>query len=524
MKARSFLIVLLLAAMWVGCMSGTSSVAKVKVEGGKVEGTIENGIAIFKGIPFAAPPIGELRWKAPQPVIPWKGVLKADKFAPACPQITWSSPGAPKMETSEDCLYLNVWTPAQPRKEKLPVMVWIYGGGFALGSTSSPSYSGEQLAKLGVIVVSVAYRVGALGFMVHPELTAESPGHVSGNYGLLDQIAGLRWVQKNIAAFGGDPSKVTIFGESAGGISVSMLAASPLCKGLFHGAISESGGNFGPVKENDRRDGIQMLKGAEAAGLEFAKRMGAGSLADLRKLDPSKWLNDPMSQMGGFWPNVDGYVITGDQYKLYQAGQFNDVNVIIGTNSDEGAMFVRPAKPEDYQSGIRARFGEFADRVLALYPGNSEAETYTSSADIFREIYFAWPSWAWAKLQSQTGKSNVYVYYFDQQQPASQNSQVKPRGAGHGAEINYVFKHLDQNPDNQFTEDDRQLSDKMARYWTNFAKNGDPNGEGLPQWPLFDEAKPSVMYLNNQPRTGPIPNLDKIQLMEEYFKWRRDNQ
>ncbi len=491
------------------------------VDGGKVEGVLENGMGVFKGIPFAAAPVGELRWKAPQPVKPWKGVLKADKFAPACPQASLAWSGAPQ-HTSEDCLYLNVWTPAKSTQEKLPVMVWIYGGGFAIGNASDPSNYGDVLAKQGVITVNIAYRVGALGFMAHPELTAESNKNVSGNYGLLDQIAGLQWVKKNIAQFGGDPDKVTIIGESAGAISVSILAASPLTKGLFRGAISESGGNFGPVSDTQKIEGGMLsLKGAEQVGLDFMKRMGAKNLEELRKVSPEKWLNDPLSSMGGFWPNADGYVIADDQYKLYEKGQYNDVNILVGTNSDEGAMFVRPVKLEEYRKEVNERFGPFAQRVFELYPANSDAETHDALADIFRESAFAWPTYAWANLQSKTGKSNVYVYHFDRQQPVNPNMPFKVRGAAHADEINYAFGHLDIQQPNQFTDADRKLSEQMVKYWTNFAKTGNPNGNGLPQWPIYQVGKPTVMYLNENPTVKTIANEAQLKLMEDFFRWKR---
>jgi para-nitrobenzyl esterase len=522
MKRSIILIFLPAMILLAACNRPEGPVTLVKVEGGRVEGVVENGITIFRGIPFAAPPVGDLRWRPPQPVEPWDTVLKADAFAPACPQARMPFPGAPEMEVSEDCLYLNVWTPASSSKDRLPVMVWIYGGGFAMGSTSVPTYSGEKLAALGVVVVSIAYRVGALGFLAHPQLTAESDHHVSGNYGLLDQIAGLEWVQHNIRAFGGDPGRVTIFGESAGGISVSMLSASPLCKGLFAGAISQSGGSFGPVSQDKRGDGIQLLEGAENTGLEFAARMGAGSIAELREMDPGQWMDDPLSRMGGFWPVVDRYVIAGDQYRLYEAGRYNDVNVLIGTNSDEGSMFVRPSAPAQYEEHIRQQFGPFADRILEAYPGNTESETYTSLADIFREIVFAWPTWSWARLQTRTGDSNVFVYYFSQQQPASLFSSYKPRGAGHGAEVAYVFRHLAGGGDSPYTEEDLALSEMMARYWTNFARTGDPNGEGLPHWPVFQEGGTAVLYMDGTPHTGPVPNLEKLRLMDEYFSWLRE--
>jgi para-nitrobenzyl esterase len=515
---KLFLLMLVVSAMLLSGSALHGQLTTVNVEGGPVEGTTEDGLAIYKGIPFAAPPVGELRWKPPMPVIPWEGVWQADEFAPQCPQAQFM-PGAPLPASSEDCLYLNIWTPAKSGNDQLPVMVWIHGGGFALGSTNTPIWYGDQLARQGVVVVSIAYRLGPLGFMCHPELSAESESGISGNYGLLDQIEGLKWIQKNIGEFGGDSQNVTIFGESAGGISVSMLCASPLAKGLFRRAISQSGGNFGPVEAGERRDGIQHMKAAEKTGLEFAERMGTQSLVALRNLDPSAWKDDPLAQMGGFWPVADGYVLIGDQYELYDEGKFNDVDVIIGTNSDEGGMFVQPSSPEIYQENIRKRFGLFADRVLDFYPGNTEEETYTSSADIFRETVFAWPSWSWARLQSRTGGSNVFVYYFDQQQQSGLFSPVKPRGAGHGAEIAYVFRKL--NPAQAGTED-LKLSETMATYWTNFARTGDPNGDGLPQWPSFKENQdPQVLYLNSHPSPGPVPNLEKLELMDKYFSWRR---
>jgi para-nitrobenzyl esterase len=257
---------------------------QVKVNGGLLQGVIENGLTVYRGIPFAAPPVGELRWKAPQPAAKWEGVRMADKFAPGAMQGI-----NPPSGKSEDCLYLNVWSPAKSPTEKVPVLVWIYGGGFAVGYTSDPMYSGENLAKKGVVFVSIAYRVGQLGFLAHPELSAESPDHVSGNYGLLDMIAGLKWIKQNIAAFGGDPDKVTIFGESAGGIAVSMLCASPLAKGLFQGAISESGGSFGPTRVTTYPgENMKTLKQAETDGQGFVQKAGASSIADLRKIPADK--------------------------------------------------------------------------------------------------------------------------------------------------------------------------------------------------------------------------------------------
>lgn len=511
----------LLFTICISAAFGQQVITTATVEGGKVEGVMENDVGVFKGIPFAAPPVGEWRWKAPQPVKPWEGVLNADKFAPASSQPTPPWVPTPQV-SSEDCLYLNVWTPAKSTTEKLPVMVWIYGGGFAYGSASDPSNVGDVLARQGVVTVNIAYRVGALGFMAHPELTAESDKKVSGNYGLLDQIAGLQWVKKNIAQFGGDPDRVTIFGESAGAISVSMLAGSPLAKGLFIGAISQSGGNFGPAAETRIEGGMSVLKNAEQIGVDFMKRMGANNLAELRTMSPEKWFTDPQaSSMGGFWPNADGYVIVDDQYKLYEKGKYNDVNILIGTNSDEGAYFVRPIPLAEYEKLITARFGPFAARVMKLYPAKTDDETRMALADIFRESAFAWPTYAWANLQSKTGKSDVYVYYFDRSQPEYPNMPFKIRGAAHANEINYVFGKLDMQQPNGYTAEDRKLSEQMVKYWTNFAKTGNPNGEGLPQWPVYKKGTATVMYLNENPQAKPIANEEQLKLMEDFFKWKR---
>lgn len=523
MKSLFSLITVLLVMALSGCTGDKLSEATVTLKDGVIQGKVEDGIAVFRGIPFAAPPVGELRWKAPQPVEAWDGVLMADRFAPAPVQTGAEWMGDIKM--SEDCLYLNVWTPAGSAREKLPVMVWIYGGGFSNGATSGLLYNGGNIARNGVIFVSVAYRVGAAGFLALPELSAESENGVSGNYGLLDQIAGLKWVQDNIEAFGGDPARVTVFGESAGAISVSILCASPLTGGLFTGAISESGGSFGPVSDS-RGMGEYMLSlgGAEQMGVEFAERMGADNLAELRAIPYENWLNDPLSRMGGFWPAADGYVIAGDQYNLYEEGKYNDVNVIIGTNSDEGSMFVQPMEPEQYAAMLKLRFGPMADRALELYPGSDQLEVYHSLSDIFRETAFAWPSYAWARLQSETGKSKVYAYYFDEYRPEPfyPNGPV-PKGAAHAAEMPYVFGYIDRNTPAGPTPEEQALSDIMIKYWTNFAKTGDPNGGSLPFWPVYREGEETVMYLKGaDPTPISLPNTEKIKFMEDYFKWLRE--
>jgi len=304
-----------------------------------------------------------------------------------------------------------------------------------------------------------------------------------------------------------------------------MLCASPLARGLFSGAISESGGSFGPVSDSRGMGEYSVsLKGAEEAGVKFEERMGVNNLEELRALPFEKWLDDPLSQMGGFWPAVDGYVIAGDQYKLYQQGKYNDVNVIIGTNSDEGSMFVQPMDPPQYANLIKLRYGPLADKALELYPGNDRMEVYHSLSDILRETLFAWPTYAWARLQSETGKSKVFVYYFDQfrAEPLYPDGPV-PKGAAHASELAYVFGHLKQNPAAEVTDEEQALSDVMIKYWTNFAKSGDPNAEGLPEWPLFRDGEVTVMYLKgDMPHPVPVPNLDKIQFMDKYFEWLRE--
>lgn len=486
---------------------------QVKVEGGVIQGLVTEDLTIYKGIPFAAPPVGELRWKAPQPVEKWEGVKQTIEYAPAPFQ-----GGNPPSGKSEDCLYLNVWTPAKSSNEKIPVLVWIYGGGFSFGSTSEPVHNGEHLARKGVVLVSIAYRVNQIGFLAHPELSAENPHGVSGNYGLLDMIAGLEWIQKNIAAFGGDPGKVTIFGESAGGIAVSMLCASPLAKGLFHGAISQSGGSFGPTRPTTYPgENMKTLKQAEAEGEDYMQKAGKTSIADLRQMVadslPSGW------GMGSAWPIVDEYVIPDDQYKLYEAGKYNDVPVLIGYNSDEGLSFTRTQDPQEYIAGVQQRYGRFADDLLKAYPVG-ETTVPKTARDLARDAAFGWQTWIWARLQSRTGKSGVYLYYFDQHPDFSNDPARADHGSPHGVDVAYVFQHLDASRP-EYSESDGVISDAMATYWTNFAKYGHPNGEGVPEWPKFSDANPVVMHFNQTPKIGSVPSAESLEVLDAYFRWRR---
>lgn len=490
--------------------------AQVKVENGILQGTYENGLTVYKGIPFAAPPVGDLRWKAPQPAAKWNGIRMADKFGPGAMQGI-----NPPSGKSEDCLYLNIWSPAKSPKEKVPVLVWIYGGGFAVGYTSDPMYNGENLAKKGVILVSIAYRVGQLGFLAHPELSKESSNHASGNYGLLDMIAGLDWIKKNIAAFGGDPDKVTIFGESAGGIAVSMLCASPLAKGLFNGAISESGGSFGPTRPTTfPGENMKTLQQAEAEGQAFVQKAGVASIAELRKI-PADKVPSGFGMAGG-WPIIDGYVIPDDQHNLYEAGKYNDVPILVGYNSDEGASFSPPKTPEDYIAAVQKRYGRFADDLIKAYPVGSSTVPKTAR-DLTRDAAFGWQTWAWATLHAKTGKSKVFYYYFDQHPDYADTSKRFGYGSPHGQEVAYVFQHLDKSkPD--ITNTDFAIADAMSTYWTNFAKYGHPNSKGVPAWPAFSNAKPTVMCFAKTPHTGPVPSEESLKVLDAYFKWRRTSE
>jgi para-nitrobenzyl esterase len=519
-------ICMLGVALMLASIAAAQAPEPVRTRAGMVQGTTQDGVTVYKGIPFAAPPLGDLRWRAPQPPAAWSGVKAADKFAPACMQVPISMPalGIDTVQVNEDCLYLNVWTPAKSANDHLAVMVWIYGGGFTIGGTSIGQYDGMNFAKKGVILVSIAYRLGAFGFMATPELSAEQGGH-SGNYGLLDQIAGLKWVKQNIAAFGGDPNRVTIFGESAGGISVSMLSASPLAKGLFQGAISESGGNFGPEKHGDDTEGganMISLATAEKNGTAVLSKLGVKSIAEARKKSAEDVLKNSNTGLGGAWPIFDGYVLLGDQYKLYESGKYNDTPVLIGTNADEGALFVPSTTSAAYQKSIHDGYGEYADKIFAAYPGDTDAHALRSSRDMFRDATFAWPTWAWARLQAKTGKGKVYVYYFNHRPPYPEAPQFKDWGASHGSEIQYVFGNFPASA--KVSDADRAASEQISSYWVNFAKHGDPNGADLPKWPAFTDANQQVMEFDDPSKAVPVPNIEKLKALNGYFAWRRSQE
>lgn len=478
----------------------------VRLDNGSISGIAGSSpeMRIYKGIPFAAPPLADLRWRAPQAATHWDGVRKTDKFGPVCMQ---NSAGPNAQLASEDCLYLNVWTAAKSATEKRPVMVWIYGGGFNGGSASVPDYDGEALAKKGVVVVTFNYRLGAFGFFSYPELTKESDRRGAANFGLMDSVAVLQWVQKNVAAFGGDPKRVTIFGESAGAAMVADLMATPQAKGLFQRAIGESSswttGSIGRMT---------TLAQAEQAGVKMAEALGARSLAEMR----AKPADAVLKAGRGPGPVVDGFMLPEDVGMVFAQGKQNDVPLLVGSNRDEGTFFLQATTSEAFTQQSQHRFGDLSDSFLKLYPASSNDEANASALTAFRdEVGFVMRNWA--RLETQTGKSKAYVYYFIHEPPVVPGSRGggRGRGATHTAEIPYVFQNQGARP---WTDVDRQLSDTMSSYWVNFAATGDPNGKGLPKWPAFDSKKnPNPLVLGDKVEVGPSLTPSQLALYQTYY-------
>jgi para-nitrobenzyl esterase len=477
--------------------AGKSPSPQVKTGAGVVEGKTEGKVHAFLGIPYAAPPVGNLRWRPPAPAANWTGVRKATEFGPRCMQgrvfedMVFRDRGP-----SEDCLTLNVWAPAGARN--LPVMVWIYGAGFVAGGTSEPRQDGQNLAKLGVVVVSMNYRLGILGFLALSQLSAESENNASGNYGLLDQVAALKWVQQNIAEFGGDPGNVTIFGESAGSFSVSAQMASPLAKGLFQKAIGESGGAFAshslPFQRREEREQ------GDAKALEAT--VGVTSITGLRALTARTLLDGALKKVEGrtpvsFSPDVDGYFLPEPVPAIFAAGKQNDVALLAGWNRDERKFAVSGAeKPTaaTLRATAEKEFGPQAEEFLELYTANSNAEALRSLEDFAGDGFIAFSTWKWMEAQKATGKQPVYRYRFDQSLPSA--GMPDGLGAYHSAEIEYVFGTQDSKG-YPWREGDRKLSELMEKYWTNFARSADPNGPGLPKWPAYaGDSGWEVMHLS----------------------------
>jgi para-nitrobenzyl esterase len=501
------LVILLYAVTALATAQNPTTPRPIQIESGKLLGVLtpDQKVIAYKGIPYAQPPLEDLRWRPPQPVGKWKKVLFARDFGPHCLQ----SGGYPDMVfhdsgASEDCLTLNAWAPfnAKPDRKSplLPVMVWIYGGGFQTGGTSENRQTGEFLAHRGVIVVSMNYRLGIFGFFAHPELTAESPNHASGNYGLMDQAAAIAWVRRNIAAFGGDPANITIFGQSAGSSSVSALMASPIAKDLFAKAIGESGAEFpGPGRSLPTREQ------AEQSNVAWANRaFGSSKLFFLRMLPANELLDAALSNTNPaprFGPVIDGFFLPDTLPHIYADGKQAHIPLLAGWVANES----RPDTPQTADSftvQAHIHFGPDALKFLALYPASTDAGALRSAAD-FATDQSAFPTWSWLEAQTKSGNAPVYRYFFDLPSPGDRNHPVA-MGAFHSDDIEYVFGSLDSRPGMAIRPEDRALSELMQQYWTNFAKTGNPNGDPanpanstLPAWPAYTPAANyPVMHLD----------------------------
>jgi para-nitrobenzyl esterase len=501
---------------------------QIKTDRGVVEGALTNKdqVRAFKGIPFAAPPVGKLRWQPPQPAAKWKGIRPAKDFGSHCIQSTSSAdmvfhdPGP-----SEDCLTLNVWTPADAKPGSLPVMVWIYGGGFLSGGTSESRQDGQFLAARNVVVVSMNYRLGIFGFFELPELTAESPHHASGNYGLLDQTAALAWVKENIAAFGGDPANVTIFGESAGSISVSAQMASPLARGLFTKAIGESGGAlYGSGPATPTREFAEQRNAAFDQAV-----FGNANLADLRKLTADNILKAATAKITPppphFGPIVDGYFLPDSVPNIYAAGNQAHVPLLAGWNADEarGQALLAKTKPTaaSFAATAQTDFGDNAQKFLALYPATTDDEALVSAGDYAGDHFIDYSTWRWLEAHAATGNAPVFRYRLDLGSPGDKNHKAI-LGAFHSDDIEYVFGTLDSRPEAVWRPEDRKLSDQIGAYWTNFARTGDPNGPGLPHWPTYNAAgnegaQWQVMHLDATSEAKPDTKRDRYLFLDSIW-------
>ena len=505
-----------IAALAVALPLAAALPQPVRTADGPVSGVAgaDGSVLSFKGLPFAAPPVGELRWRAPQPPASWSAVRKADQFSASCIQNIveerkpWTHEYMAHNAISEDCLYLNVWTPAKSAGEKLPVYFWIYGGGNVEGSTAVPIYDGENLARRGVVVVTINYRLGVFGFLAHPELTKEA-GH-SGNYGLLDQRAALQWVQKNIAAFGGDPGNVTISGQSAGSGGVHNMVASPLTRGLFHRAITESGSGY--VANN----AATTMADAEKDGQKFAAAKGAANLKELRAKSPQSLmaaLSDGSSS--AFRPVIDGYYLPIEANAAYVQGKQNDMPELTGMNRDERSSEADyGTKPMSaFQQAMQQRYGHDAAAFFKLYPNGTQEQSGNSQKASFRDSGLV-SMYMWARQRGKSAKSKAFTYYWTHPEPGADSARY---GTHHTAEVPYVFNTLNQSQ-RPWAEQDRKLSDLLGAYWVNFMKNGDPNGPGLPVWPAFSAASPVTMELGD--KSGPRPVVDpaRLEFWEAYLQ------
>ena len=480
-------------------------VNRVKIDAGLVSGktTDDQLVKVFMGIPFAAPPLGDLRWKSPQPVHSWDGIKACNTSpasamqAPPKPFMCWSKEFmAPESPLSEDCLYLNIWTNAKSDVDKLPVIVWIHGGAFTGGSGTVPLYNGEGMARKGVVFVTINYRLGIFGFLAHPDLSAESENKTSGNYGILDQIAALKWVKQNIAAFGGNPDNVTIAGQSAGSFSVNVLVVSPFAKGLFHKAIAQSGGMFGKNMMLG-----QSLQDAERAGVKLTQKLGLTSIAQLRTIKADSLLKI----QGRFGLTIDNILLPPPS-ETFTAGKQNDVPLLTGWNADDGVSFGPAPTAEPFRENAKKQYGEKAELFLKLFPANTDDEA-KQSQKLISQLNFGWNNYTWARMQNVYGTGKAFLYYFKRVPPGEPNY-----GAFHSAEFGYAL-HTLKFWDRPFTAIDYKLEEAMSSYWANFAKSGNPNGNGLPIWQNFGVNRPVIMELGDQIKSAPLMHQDQLDFL-----------
>ncbi len=513
------------------------------VESGRIVGAFgrDRAVRVFRGVPYAAAPVGALRWRPPRPPARWDGLRPAKDFAPCCVQ-----PPRPRGSISdfgverddEDCLYLNIWTAADEPEEKRPVMLWIHGGGFSYGSGALPLFDGEGLARRGIVLVTINYRLGPLGYLAHPELTGESAHGSSGNYGFLDQVEALRWVRDNIAAFGGDPGRVTIFGQSVGSSSVSCLLASPLAKGLFHRAICQSGGSVGPLG-NPGGGSMQTLAVAEKRGVEFIAALGARSIDEMRhksareiQLPPPEAMSDPWKMTpanqrlrNSGWVIVDGHAIPASPFDIFDAGRQNDVPLLTGANSREGSTAPAPSTLPDFESFARSVYGDDMEELFDLYRVREAPQVSEAARLINGHRTFNWQNWTTLRMHARTAKSPAFGYYFNRPPPFPPgavyvDNKTENLGAFHTAEIPYAFDHLAAR-DWPWTQTDRDLASVMSSCWVNFARAGDPNGAGAPKWPRFGGASTDVMLLGDFVGAGPMPDQDRLAFWDRFFGKQR---
>ncbi|MEQ8486389.1 MAG: carboxylesterase family protein [Pseudomonadales bacterium] len=486
---------------------------EVRVEQGALSGRTVDGVHVFKGIPYALPPVGARRWAPPEPAAPWPGLRHADAFAPSCeqrpyPQGSFFDRGLGI--TSEDCLYLNVWTTSLDAQARRPVMVWIHGGGLTRGSGATDWYDGSALARKGVVLVTINYRLGVFGYLAHPALSAESPHEVSGNYGTLDQIAALTWVRANVARFGGDPGNVTVFGESAGSWSVHQLTASPLAAGLLHKAIGQSGAHAYPMPMLDAEH--RGMPAHEALGEALQTVADAGDLAALRALPAAAVLTaaDAAGLEALARPVVDGWVFPDQIMRLYRDGAHNRVPLLLGSNADEGTNLTEGRQPESaeaFVAGVRARYGDQADALLRVY--GADQDYLRAFLHSFRDQAFTWPMRAWARAARSHGQ-NIWLYYFTHEPPHSDSERF---GAYHAAEIRYVFNNVDVGIKPRRA--DRALAETMSDYWVTFAAIGVPSAPDAPAWPAWDAERDPYLVFAAKPRVEQGPLADQMALFDQ---------